>query len=116
MTDEMEVKIGDFGLAVHTFESNEVNGKIAGGSKNFQIVKRSRSLTKGVGTPTYASPEQLKETFYQHASDIFSMGIIIFEMFYIFKTRSERAIVLEKLRNGDFPESMISKYPDIVSF
>ena len=48
--------------------------------------------TTGVGTPSYASPEQLEGSVYTNAADIFSLGMILFEMLHpIFSTAMERA-------------------------
>ncbi|TPX55608.1 hypothetical protein PhCBS80983_g05183 [Powellomyces hirtus] len=59
--------------------------------------------TIGVGTVTYASPEQLQphpSTPYTSASDIYSLGIILFELLHPFKTAMERARALQDLRAG----------------
>ena len=38
-------------------------------------------LTVGIGTKYYCSPEQEKSENYDNKTDIYSLGIIIFEMF-----------------------------------
>ncbi|KAJ3009983.1 Eukaryotic translation initiation factor 2-alpha kinase [Thoreauomyces humboldtii] len=74
--------------------------------------KRSHSAhsdrTANVGTFTYASPEQLAPTPsipYTPASDMYSLGIILFELLYPFSTAMERARTLQQLRasNGAEP-------------
>lgn len=72
----------------------------------------SSTHTSGIGTPTYASPEQLQDTEYDEKTDIFSLGLIFFEMLHPFSTRSERAIVLTNLRQGEIPQRMLEQYPD----
>ncbi|KAJ3163141.1 Eukaryotic translation initiation factor 2-alpha kinase [Geranomyces michiganensis] len=59
--------------------------------------------TIGVGTVTYASPEQLhpsQSTPYSSASDIYSLGIVMFELLQPFQTGMERARALQDLRAG----------------
>jgi serine/threonine-protein kinase ULK/ATG1 len=54
-------KIGDFGFSCWSYEEpDDVN----------------------VGTPIYMPPESLQKNKYSHKSDIFSLGVIMFEMIY----------------------------------
>jgi len=55
------VKLGDFGLA-----------KVMG--------EETKYATTNVGTPLYMSPEQLKEGRYNEKSDIWSAGILLYEL------------------------------------
>lgn len=61
-TDEGFVKIVDFGLA-----------KLGGATR---ITKSGTSM----GTPTYMSPEQVKGQEVDHRSDIWSLGVILYEL------------------------------------
>jgi len=36
--------------------------------------------TKQVGTPLYLSPEMIKKQAYDHRSDIFSLGVVMYHM------------------------------------
>jgi serine/threonine protein kinase len=59
------------------------------------------SMTGGVGTTFYRAPEQEGVTRYTIQADIFSLGVILFEMFHPpFTTYMERAETLTTLR-GD---------------
>ncbi|UJR38276.1 hypothetical protein I4U23_030948 [Adineta vaga] len=86
----VHVRLGDFGLA--TIFGSEVT------SKSPSHFKTDESA--GVGTPLYAPPEQLNShhciaTAY---SDSYSLGIVLFELFNIFVTESERCRRLSDLR------------------
>lgn len=80
ITKNFTVKITDFGL-----------GKIRG--NDFEC-------TTYAGTRLYAPPEQYYEKRFSFKSDIFSLGIILFELINIFKTNTERVIEINKLRKG----------------
>lgn len=63
ITNEGDLKIGDFGLARLLVGRVYLN-----------------SATKGMGTPAYMSPELCRGDQQDHRSDIYSMGILFFEM------------------------------------
>ena len=66
-----------------------------------KLVDSSRSLSKGMGTPSYMSPEQINETEVDSRSDIFSVGAVCYELF-----ASQRAFP------GDKPWiAVINKHP-----
>ena len=58
---------------------------------------------------TYASPEQMKGSDYDSTTDLYSLGIMLFELCYPMYTGMERNIVLSKLRNHIFPEAWSTK-------
>ncbi len=70
--------------------------------------------TMGVGTYFYRAPEQEENTatkFRQEArSDMFSLGILFFEMLWHFSTRHERAMALHNARKGIFPEDFVKYF------
>ena len=66
--------------------------------------------TTMVGTLLYSSSDQL-EGKHTERSDIFSCGIILFELLYLFQTQSERIIALTRLRNGILPDVFLKSYP-----
>ncbi|KAJ2393970.1 hypothetical protein GGI23_004873 [Coemansia sp. RSA 2559] len=69
--------------------------------------------TSNVGTITYAAPEQLSEraTDYSEKADIYSLGIIFFELYYPFATAMERIAVIRDLRRGVFPPQFLQMWP-----
>src|SRR5215469_3850822 len=60
VTDDGQIKLGDFGIARF---ATQVSG--------------SASL---IGTPAYLSPEQIKGEAQDHRSDIFSVGIVLYQL------------------------------------
>ncbi|NWI55147.1 E2AK1 kinase, partial [Calyptomena viridis] len=100
-----QVKIGDFGLACKDllwddadqgFQTQGVNGL---------------THTSGVGTCLYASPEQLQGSHYDFKSDMYSMGVILLELFQPFGTEMERTQVLTGLRSAQVPHTFHEQWP-----
>jgi len=63
VTADMDIKIGDFGIA--------------------QIIKSDESQTQFdglMGSPCYMSPEQVKEELLTNQTDLFSLGVVMFEL------------------------------------
>jgi len=53
------------------------------------------------------SPEQLERRSYDHKVDIYSLGLILFELMVPFSTQMERVQTLSALRNLKFPSHFI---------
>ncbi|XP_072204878.1 eukaryotic translation initiation factor 2-alpha kinase 1 isoform X2 [Excalfactoria chinensis] len=100
-----QVKIGDFGLACKDL--------LWDGTDQWFHTERINGLThtSGVGTCLYASPEQLQGSDYDFKSDMYSLGVILLELFQPFGTEMERAEVLTNLRNGHVPQNFSKKWP-----
>lgn len=80
-TDYPQVKIGDFGLA--TFENN----------LKYKEKKKSNECnyhTKNVGTPIYMSPEQKESNYYSKSSDIYSLGLVLYELMCPYTCQMEK--------------------------
>lgn len=104
------IKIADFGLSKNKKIDDELN--------NIIEMKKSQSMDSGInniiikrnllesntydttnlGTLIYASPEQLNSYNYDCKTDLYSLGIILFELFYCHKTTMERQINIKNLR------------------
>ncbi|XP_038070148.1 eukaryotic translation initiation factor 2-alpha kinase 1-like [Patiria miniata] len=109
---DLQVLIGDFGLAKEDFvvETMTSDPDIPNGVWAERC--EATSHTAAVGTTTYASPEQLKGSNYDCKSDMYSSGIILFEMFHPFATLMERAKVIGQVRDGSIPKEIHKKWPD----
>jgi translation initiation factor 2-alpha kinase 4 len=103
------IKIGDFGLAV----KDKRKGLKSISEKGVAVIN-SPSLvnqySQNIGTTYYISPEQEKGGNYDKKTDMYSLGIIIFEMFCSLKTESEKAKYLGMLReNEELSEEYLKK-------
>jgi hypothetical protein len=78
------IKIGDFGL------SKKIN--------NNQIHNSSNSY----GNELYMAPEFIANKICGFPSDIYSMGIILIELFFPFKTLMEKVITIEKIKEKKY--------------
>lgn len=108
--DNFIPKIGDFGLASDVKLHSGKGTSASHQSLNAEEIEHE--LTSGVGTKTYASPEQLKSVTYDEKSDIFSLAIIFFELFYPFQTQMERSLALQQIKEKKlFPVDFVRKWP-----
>ena len=95
------VKIGDFGLS-RCLEQNGSNKPL-----------RS-NLTGELGSYLYSSPEQLKGEEYDFRTDIYSLGIILFELLNNFDTEMEKNIKIMNLKKGKVDDDFSEKNLKII--
>lgn len=89
------VSVGDFGLAIK-FNETSLNASL------------------GCGTAIYAAPEQKARLPYDQRADVYSVGVVLFELFHNWTTGSERIFCLTRLRAGD--AGMLTRgFPEIAS-
>lgn len=69
----------------------------------------------GIGTASYAAPEQLKSRTYGPEADVFSMGLILLELFCSFGTEHERIHTFHDCRRQKLPPWLLENYPDVSS-
>jgi serine/threonine protein kinase len=70
--------------------------------------------TSNIGTTQYAAPEQLNNVHYDKKVDIYSLGLILLELVYPFKTRMERQDVHYSLKNKrHISQDFYNKYADL---
>lgn len=71
-------------------------------------------LTAGIGTRSYAAPEQLFSTTYSTAADIFSLGLILLELVCCFETEHERLHNFQQCRQQEGVQPWLREHcPDI---
>jgi len=98
------LKIGDFGLS-RTMNIKEV-------SKN-SLIKTDDFYTSDLGSSVYSAPEQLISSSYDSRVDVYSIGIIIYELFNIFGTRMEFFKEIENITTNDIFKK--NKYYNLVT-
>lgn len=105
------LKIGDFGLAtagnVQDLTGDEVTDESS--NDNLTPYDELEGHTEEVGTELYMSPEQLLKKPYNHKVDIYSLGLILFELLVPFSTQMERIDILTNLRKLQFPSEFLDK-------
>lgn len=110
--DDDSFKIGDFGLSK---QLTRANGGIPFNNADHDYqnaiipLNRNRDvfddlLTEGVGTSSYAAPEQMSTQNYGKEADIFSLGLILLELVCEFSSAHERAEAFKLCRNGIVPD------------
>jgi len=137
-----QVKIGDFGLSratrkrkAHANEgrADRSRGSVLGrqesgvsndseyslGEDTFEGIAGESTLTQGVGTLLYISPEQFRAQRYDGGegedldpmkSDVYALGIVLFEMLYPQRERAERVQSIRNIRKGVFPRDFTERY------
>lgn len=108
------IKIGDFGLATLNQSAEEIGDPMA---KLATVIKDTRKGQKGlhskrIGTPLYSSPEQLASANYNKNTDVYSLGIILFELLNFFQTEHERILEVSRVRKGMVSEEFSSLHPE----
>jgi len=94
------IKISDFGMSIKQDYSKDV----AIGSDLF-------------GTFLYSSPESINDNLYSFSSDIYSLGIILFEMLNKFTTIMEKTISITNLRDkNEFNKELLENHSDKTKF
>lgn len=88
LTESGDIKISDFGAALVTStESTQVSG---------------------VGSPAYMSPQQLKEQPLTHQTDIFALGVVLYQLFtgqLPFKGANKYAMIYQIIHTDPPPPS-----------
>ncbi|KAJ5077489.1 eukaryotic translation initiation factor 2-alpha kinase eif2-alpha kinase -related [Anaeramoeba ignava] len=107
ITSDLNIKIADFGLS-RSLEKNHF--KNTRNNEGFQSAC-------GCGTILYSSPEQLfQSNSCDSTTDVYSLGIILFELLYPFRTQMERVKLIKSLRDHYIlPEEISQEYPEFAN-
>ncbi|KAI9461114.1 hypothetical protein HD554DRAFT_2206776 [Boletus coccyginus] len=113
-----DCKVGDFGLATSSLAAVDPS------DLSPQVTHSDNDLTLEVGTKLYIAPEvssRKKGPRNHNKADMYSLGIVFFEMNYPFSTGAERIAVIEDLRKPEvyFPrdwQAHRTKQKDIISW
>ncbi|KAI8907959.1 kinase-like domain-containing protein [Gorgonomyces haynaldii] len=98
--NEHQISLGDFGLAKHLQEYALL-----------QTIEES-DVSSDWGTFLYTAPEVLSCQKVTAKADMFSLGVIVFELFSEFKTDMERFEVVKELKSkGTIPPLLYKDYP-----
>lgn len=80
VTESWHAKIADFG-SMKSFFLKQVGGRPDRlGERGSQVSDSAITLTNGVGTPLYMAPEVLRGEQYAKSADIWSFGVVIWEL------------------------------------
>ncbi|XP_073157336.1 uncharacterized protein [Henckelia pumila] len=94
-----DIKIGDFGFAI-------LFDRAAADSSTMM------STSGPVGNVSYRAPEMTRSpTYINDKTDVFSLGLILFEMVHQMKTQAERATKFDKIRKASVDWSTINLGP-----
>ncbi|XP_043277335.1 eukaryotic translation initiation factor 2-alpha kinase isoform X2 [Venturia canescens] len=109
-----KIKIGDFGLVTAMTEGYDDALRTPDGERSESTIKSHKNglHTACVGTHLYMSPEQMNGQIYNYKVDIYSLGIILFELLIPFFTEMERIDALMNLRKSIFPQDFAEKHPE----
>lgn len=91
------VKVGDFGLSRESSEPSATGEKAA---KEDWVGGGGDDFSAGIGTRAYASPEQQKGSNYDSSTDVYSLGIMLFELCYPMCTVSCVRVMIDVLCCG----------------
>ncbi|XP_065561863.1 eukaryotic translation initiation factor 2-alpha kinase 1-like isoform X2 [Artemia franciscana] len=106
-----QVQIGDFGLA-RFLPQKAAHSTLTPISSNVCQLNRF-GFTNGIGTHSYAAPEQITGGQYDQKCDIYSLGYILVELFQKWPTEFERAKCFQDLRKQIVPANVQKNWPAI---
>ena len=90
LTGETDIKISDFGAAL--------------------TIAAETTQVSGIGSPAYMSPEQLQELTLNHQTDIFSLGVVMYQLLtgaLPFKATNNYSMVYQIIHVDVPPASML---------
>jgi serine/threonine protein kinase len=131
--DGIQFKIGDFGLSRLIQTAAQADSSGARQRPSILLLENKRRdtgaaessaspypedtnkwqdpLTAGVGTASYAAPEQVASRTYGKEADIFSVGLILLELLCCFSTEHERLQTFNDCRHRRKLPDELKEYP-----
>ena len=92
-------KIGDFGLSRHVGFNDDLVEE--------DDEEEDEDITRGVGTRLYAAPEQLASDDYDEKADVYSLGVVPYELLRPrFGTTMERVTCISKIARASSEERL----------
>jgi serine/threonine protein kinase len=91
----MTLKIGDFGMAIKNDMSHNTS-----------------SCSSLFGVELFMPPEFKNKNIYVEKSDVYSAGIVFFEILHIFTTDMERIKIITELRQDKYPNTFTLNFPN----
>lgn len=102
------IKIGDFGSCT------EHDSHVSSCRKHKRKNKTHPDFhTDGIGTDPYKAPE-LEGRNYDSKVDVFSLGVILYELITPFRTQSERYEAIDRLHHTPFPKDFDPNFKEEV--
>ncbi|KAF1742627.1 hypothetical protein MXB_1416 [Myxobolus squamalis] len=81
----------------------------------FNEKENQKTVTKMVGTQLYMSPELHDgKKSYNFKVDIYSLGLIFFELIVPYATQSERVVLLTRAKQSNFPDDYTDLTNDFI--
>jgi serine/threonine protein kinase len=128
--DGLIFKIGDFGLSKLIQTASRQGSYTHSARRSFLMLDNEPKLrqetdetlankflldwndphTAGVGTASYAAPEQVSSREYGTKADVFSLGLILLELLCSFSTEHERLLTFRDCRQGRKLPTELSQY------
>lgn len=113
------VRLSDFGLAKALAADLGPKALPRGGALNSSASRSRSQTTRGVGTPSYAAPEQEAGCACGPEADVYALGVVLAELICPVSTAMERAMLLDALRGNcasasesrKLPAEMVASWP-----
>ncbi|XP_063858093.1 eukaryotic translation initiation factor 2-alpha kinase 3-like [Scylla paramamosain] len=109
---EGKVKVGDFSLVTTIAEEEEQQAAYTPAT-HLQRFPAEHTHTHRGGIRLHMSPEQVSGQVYDYKVDVYSLGLVFFEMLVPFGTGMERLAVMTRLKEELlFPPKFEDNFPD----
>jgi hypothetical protein len=96
------IKISDFGMSIKQSFNENINSNVKGSDL--------------IGSYLYSAPETLENNEYSKYSDIYSLGIILFELLNNFSTVMEKNIEINKIMQNGYSKNFVEQFENESQF